>query len=162
MNSVYFGCKACRTLVDAGYRWATSTLETSGVVALGGAVDVARVLEHGPYWSPSKEEANDWLTDGLLRARAFLEAHADHAIVFGDVETIEGPEEAAFLDWLDVSATPEVGPRTLTEVLHFTHWVDAVIWVRAQKSAPWWWHDAELTDAVRRRFVELVGRDGVE
>lgn len=162
MNDVYFGCRTCRILVDAGYRWAASVLEASGVVSRGDGVDVARVLECSPYWSPSEEESTGWLKDVLLRVRAFLERHADHGLVFGDFEAVMGPEEAAFLDWLDVSSTPEIGPRYFTEVLHLSLWVDAVAWVRSQERAPWWWHDADLVDHVRRRFLELVGRDGVE
>lgn len=161
MNDVYFGCRSCRILVDAGYRWATSTLEASGVVSRGDGVDVARVLACSSYWSPSGEESNGWLNDMLLRVRTFLERHVDHSLVFGDFEAVMGSEEAAFLDWLDVSSTPEIGPRYFTDVLHLSLWGDAVAWVRSQERAPWWWYDDELADAARRRFLELVGRDGV-
>ena len=151
---MYLACAGCRVLVDAGYRWATWTLERPGIVERKAPVDGRRVLAASEYWSP--KEDLEWLEkDVLPRVRTFLETHADHQLRFGDSEQIMGLDELAFLEWLDVSKAPKVGPRYLAEVLRLRLWVDAITWLRAQPRQPWWWGLDEVTDAVRRRFLEL-------
>lgn len=159
MNDVFFACMTCRVLADAGYRWATSTLEAPGIVARERAVDTQVVRGASEYWSPPEGSDSLWLTDGVLpKVRVFLEEHATHTLRFGDFADLAGTEDTAFLDWLDVSVSPEPSPRFLVEVLGFRHWVDALDWLRATEHAPWWWSDVELVDAVRRRFEDLAAR----
>jgi len=157
MNDVFFGCVTCRVLADAGYRWATSTLESPGIVERGASVNAAAVRAASEYWSPPEEPASRWLIDGVLpRVRTFLESHASHELRFGDFEELAGTNDTAFLDWLDLSVDPEFSPRFFVEVLGLTLWVDVIDWVRSKEHLPWWWSDSELVDAARRRFGELA------
>jgi hypothetical protein len=149
----------CRVLADAGYRWATSTLEASGIVDRERAVSPEAVRGASEYWSPPEEPDSLWLIDGVLpRVRAFFEKHAAHTLRFGDFEELAGTKDTAFLDWLDASVRPELSPRFFVEVLGFTRWVDALDWIRTTEHVPWWWSDSELVDAVRGRVEDLAAR----
>jgi hypothetical protein len=157
VNDVFFGCMTCRVRVDAGYRWAWATLEAPGIVARGASVDLDRVLATPEYWSPPDEPNSRWLTDDILpRVETFLHTHRGHSLCFGDLEQIAGTDELVFLDWLDLSAEPDVGPRYFVEVLNLSRWADAVDWVRTAPNPPWWWSETHLVDAARRRFEALA------
>ena len=112
MNEVFFGCMTCRVLVNAGYRWATSTLEEPAIIARDRPVEPAAVTAAPDYWRPPDGADSLWLSEGVLpRVRNFLRAHGTHTLRFGDFEDLAGTEDTAFLDWLDVSVEPVVGPR---------------------------------------------------
>jgi hypothetical protein len=159
MNEVFFACPTCRVLVDAGYRWATSTLR--GIVERRVPFSAARLATAAEYWSASGEDS-EWLTDEVLPdVRRFLDAHADHELLFGDLEEIIGLELLDELDWLDVSREPDPGPRYFVEVLGLELWGDAITWVKEHRE-PWWWSLEDMRDTARRRFVEAVARSAAK
>ena len=86
MNDRYFACRACGVCIDAGYRWAWSELEESGIVRRRGAVDAAAVERADGYWRGAEESA--WLAGLLPPVRAFLWEHATHDLMYGDTEDV--------------------------------------------------------------------------
>ena len=56
MNDRYFGCRQCRTYVDAGYRWAYWQLEEPGLVAIGEPVSIDAIFSATEYWSPQGDD----------------------------------------------------------------------------------------------------------
>ena len=159
MNDIFFGCLTCRILVDAGYRWAWSMLEARSIVTRGNLIEAERVLTARDYWSPPDEPNSTWLVEDVLpRVRTFLQTHESHTLRFGEFEDLAGPAELAFIDWLDLSVDPDVGPRYFIEVLKIRRWADVIDWVRASKHPPWWWSESDLVDSVRRRFEETASQ----
>jgi hypothetical protein len=145
-------------MVDAGYRWATSTLEEAGIVERDQPISGGAVLAAPLYWLPD-EPGSAWLIEGVLpRVRDFLSAHSEHEVRFGDLDELAGSDDFGFLDWLDVSADAVITPRYFVEVLGFTSWGEVVEWLHAHEAKPWWWSDTEGGDAARRRFLDLVKR----
>ena len=57
-----------------------------------------------------------------------------------------------------MSVDPGVGPRYFVEILNLSRWADVVDWVRTLGHPPWWWSEADLVDAARRRFEETADR----
>jgi len=158
MKSCYFACMSCQTLVDAGARWATSTLEGNGVVSRSAPVDAAAVLAARAYWEPGADATSDWLSlDVLPKVRAFLGEHAKHASLrFGDEGELMGAQDAAFLDWLDLSEAPIATPRYFAEVLALASWAQVEEHVESLATQPWWWSLDELKELTRARFNRLV------
>lgn len=156
-KSCYFACMSCRALVDAGARWASSALETSEVVSRARPVDPAAVLAARDYWEPAEDATSDWLKlDVLPKVRTFLEEHAKHELRFGDEEELMGADDAAFLDWLDLSESPIVTPRYFTEVLHLTTWAQVEENIESRATQPWWWSVDGVHERTRARFDELA------
>jgi hypothetical protein len=103
MNCRYFGCKRCKTYVDAGYRWAYWQLEHSGIVALASPVDPRNILAAESYWNPLAEERSDWLCNRVLPSvRRFLLEHGDHGLVYFEEDSLAIPE-AGFEGWNEAS-----------------------------------------------------------
>lgn len=92
MNDRYFGCRQCRTYVDAGYRWAYWQLEEPGLVAIGEPVSIDAVFSATEYWSPQGDDNNRWLTvDVLPRVRRYLNTHRHHAVIYIELDMIIDP-----------------------------------------------------------------------
>jgi len=89
MNDVYFVCPTCGLYIDAGYRWAYSTLEQSGTVTRGRPIDVDAVLNHDGYWQPPDDRDSRHLIDSTLPAvTRFLKFHRGHSIHYLDSDTV--------------------------------------------------------------------------
>jgi hypothetical protein len=114
MNCRHFGCRRCKTYIDAGYRWAYWQLEHPGIVAIGEPISVEAVLAASDYWSPPVGEGSQWLVEGVLpRVRRFLAAHRDHGILYIESDLVFDPEGPC-ADWIEVEdaepgATPDRG-----------------------------------------------------
>jgi hypothetical protein len=160
MNSVFFACPACEAMTDAGYRWAYVALERSGVVRRNSRVSVQAVLSAEEYWNSSESPHSVRLRDEILPAvRRFLEAHAEHGVVYGDYAEVTHDQPKAFLNWLEVGPDATPTPRWFTEVLDLKTWTQVTTWIKGHR-APWWWSDEELKDVARVRFGELVKQRG--
>jgi hypothetical protein len=158
MNNVYFACKTCLIMTDAGYRWAYCQLASPGIVSPASRVSVPKVLAADAYWSGTEVDGSKWLREEILPVvRTFFGAHDEHEIVYGDYETITEDHPRAFLDWLEVGSGPRPTPRWFAEVLRLQRWSEVVAWVRKNRK-PAWWFDDELRDIARVRFGELVKR----
>ena len=162
MNEVYFVCQDCRVLLDAGYRWAVSTLvNVPGFRDSGGLVCVDAVFAAPEYWNPPDEPDALWLKAEVLPSvRVFLSEHRNHRIDFGDFDVLVGCENS--LDWLQIGYWPELTPRYFAEVLKFRSWDQVTAWLseldELQYSKPNWLYDAVRLADVRRRFEALVGK----
>ena len=158
MNNVYFACRTCQIMTDAGYRWAYCHLEAPGIVTANASVSVPRVLSAKEYWAGSEVESSPWLRVEILPVvREFLATHREHDVIYAEHEGIVGEHHASFVDWLEVGAAPRPTPRWFADVLCLRTWPDVIEWVKAH-GEPWWWRDDELKDVARVRFGELVKR----
>jgi putative acetyltransferase len=147
---------SCRALVDAGARWAVTTLESDRLVSRSAPVDPAAVLAARAYWEPAADATSDWLNlDVLPKVRSFLQEHAKHELRFGDEDEIMGTQDAAFLDWLDLSEAPIATPRYFAEVLGLASWAQVEEHVESQATQPWWWSLDPVKELTRARFNQL-------
>lgn len=148
---------SCRVLVDAGARWATSTLEGEGIVSRSAPADAAAVLAARAYWEPGADATSVWLSlDVLPKVRAFLGEHAKHELRFGDEDELMGTQDAAFLDWLDLSEAALLTPRYFAEVLSLTSWAQVEEHVESRATQPFWWSLDEVKTLTRSRFNRLA------
>jgi hypothetical protein len=158
MNDVYFACRTCQVMTNAGYRWACVQLEEPGVVSVGERVSAAAVFAAREYWSPGEEDDSAWLRFEVLPiVKVFLEKHGSHELAYGDAEQVTGEAPTGFIDWLEVGPSASPSPRWFVEVLGLRTWADVLAWSR-ENPKPWWWAIEELKDIARVRFGELVKR----
>jgi hypothetical protein len=161
MNNLYFACSDCKTYTDAGYRWAYSTLEDTGLVQQGNPVSITAILAAEEYWNPPLEEASRWLYDEVLPGvRVFLEEHKKHRVIFAEAEGFLFFESAhKYFEWLQVGYLAEISPRTLVEKLGFTTWEAATEYLSKMEVSPWWWdHTEDYSNKAKAKFEELLGR----
>ncbi len=160
MNSRYFACKTCKTLIDAGYRWAYWTLEHPGIVTKGHPIIVANILQCHAYWEPS--EPSPRLTSEIFpQARAFLALHAVHELAYGEAEDFMSfdDDDLTFLEWLELGPAALVTPRGLRVLLGLASWAEVESWVAANpEHTPYWW-DEETTRVVARKLFERACAD---
>lgn len=162
MNDVYFACKDCRVLLDAGCRWALSTLvDAAGFREASGLVCIDAVSASPECWNPPDEPDSRWLKMEILPSvHAFLSEHRNHRIDFGEFGALVRDE--SFLDWLQIGYGPEPTPRYFAEVLKFRSWDEVTAWLseldERRYDAPGWRHDAVRLRDVRRRFEASVGK----
>lgn len=159
MNNLYFRCEDCKRYLDAGYRWAYCTLVEPGIVAEddfieGGSslpiLSASTVLGTSEYWQVPDD--NKALAAQLGRVRAFLLAHSDHRLSFGDLHRFEGE----WFEWLCEDEGSNLLPRYLIEVHGFTRWGQVQEFMKRRKDPPWWWRNRVDRVAARRRFEELA------
>ena len=123
-------------------------------------MSVQGVLSAEAYWSSPELPESARLRDEVLpTVRSFLEAHAEHGIVYGDYAEITHDQPTAFLYWLEDGPDATPTPRWFAEVLRLRTWTEVIAWIQAHR-APWWWSNAELKDVARVRFGELVNTKG--
>lgn len=159
MNNLYFACTDCKAYVDAGYRWASWSLEETEVVRRGGRVCVESVLSAEEYWKPSETESADWLNKEVLPAvKVFLHEHKTHKIVYGNTADFLPPDGDGFLDWMQVGFEPQLLPRYFVEQLGLKSWEQVRGFICKQQAAPWWWmlEWEGLHEKARRKFQELI------
>jgi hypothetical protein len=103
MNCVYFACPHCLKCIDAGYRWAASTLEAKEIVQQTKPVSIERVLAANEYWDVETEPGADWLRDKVLpKVRLFLAEHRSHLILYVDEDWLSNREDDFSEQWLEV------------------------------------------------------------
>lgn len=161
MNDRYFVCLDCKIYIDAGYRWAYSTLEEPGIIERGKSVKVADVQAAQAYWNPPQEESNRWLYDEVFPStRRFLEAHRDHHLIYGEREDFIPNDEAGFLDWMQIGFSPVELPRYFMVYHGFTSWKQVESYIEKMEEAdrPWWWklEWQDTHNRARQKFEALV------
>jgi hypothetical protein len=159
MLNTYFACTDCKVYVDAGYRWASWSLEEPGIVKRGKPVSVDSVFSANEYWTPAKTDSADWLyTEVLPPVRRFLEEHNCHSIVFGNTADFLSLDGNGLLDWMQVGFSPLLLPRYFVEKLGFTSWDQVSTFISRQDSTPWWWllEWDDLHAKARKKFQELI------
>jgi hypothetical protein len=154
MNTVYFGCAACRAYIDAGYRHAYWELEEAGIVKRSIPVDTSAVLGARGYWNVDA----DWLIQLLPAVRRFLEQHAEHEVRFGDIDDIPVPSVAnGLFDWvMEAGFALEELPRYYVERLGFRTWDEVTEHIRNSKHQPGWWRLDDERMTAQRKFLSLV------
>jgi hypothetical protein len=161
MNNLYFACCDCKVYIDAGYRWAYSELEHSGVVSRHAEVSPEAVLAVTTYWNPPKDEASRWLYEDILPPlRDFLQNHRGHRVHFGELEDF-APGDDYYLHWMQMGYCMQPTPRYLVEVLGLKTWEQVDEYMKKQETPPaWWevtWHgDPPPHERAKKRFQELV------
>lgn len=161
MNNLYFACMDCRVYVDAGYGWASWSLEETGAVRRGEPVSVDLVLSAEEYWDPSESESADWLNKEVLPAvKVFLHEHEAHRIVYGNTAEFLPSDSEGFFDWMQVGFEPLLLPRYFVEELGLKSWEQVRGFIGKQTAAPWWWmlEWEGLHEKARRKFQELIER----
>jgi len=159
MNNVYFACTECKTLVEAGYRWAYWELERPGTVLRGRAVEVDRLLSVGPYWNPKLDEQSSWLTSVLANAKQFILSHKAHRIVYGDTEQVMGADidEYDQFDWMNEYPDDwELQPRNFIEQFGMRTWGEVTSYLASRSTKPAWYERSSRRVVARRKFDELV------
>lgn len=153
MNNLYLFCEPCKVFVDAGYRWAYSTLVETEVVVPNDPINIARLLGADEYWNPGVDEQSKWLVNDVLPAvRHFLTSHGNHRVVFGEDSLYFDSNPDWFLEWLQEGFLACLLPRFLKERLKLDSWADVCRYVEGLKSAPAWWNDPEERQRTERWF----------
>lgn len=160
MNDVYFACRDCCEMVDAGYRWAYATLEHPGIVSRSSPVRPDVVLSHADYWTPPPAAGSrpELTHDALLIVRPFLARHRSHSLAYGDYHEITDSEPAGTLRWLDRSHPARLTLRHFREVLGLRRWTEVLKWVESNRP-PWWWSIDDIKDAVRVDIERLASEE---
>jgi len=140
MTNLYFACTDCKIYIDAGYSWASWTLEEADVVKRGDSISVEAVLAAEDYWNPPRSESSTWLYNGILPSvHRFLEDHREHVIIFATITEFLSTGDERFLDWMQVGFMPQLLPRYFVERLGFKSWDQVCNFVAENGSTPWWW-----------------------
>jgi len=149
MNDLYFFCMDCKSFVDAGYRWAYSSLADAGMKP-NAFVTAESILAVEKYWSTS----DPGLISLLAVAKTYLLQHFGHRLRYGDFDFLFEPQEE-WADWLDESKNPEELPRYFLERERCLTWDDLVKRVAQLPIEPWWWSDEKLRLHAKARFDVL-------
>jgi hypothetical protein len=159
MNDVYFACRDCCEMIDAGYRWAYAWLEHPGIVTRSSPVRADVVLACAEYWAPPTDSVErDFTGDAVTLVGPFLERHRSHALVYGDYFEIIGSEPAGTLRWLDHSSSAKITLPYIREILGLRRWPEVLAWVKNNRR-PWWWSIDEIKDAVRVELEKLARQE---
>ena len=162
MNHLFFACTDCKIYIDAGYRWAYSQLEETGIVARRKEVDIDDVLAARDYWNPPEDPNSRWLSEEVLPPlREFLQEHRSHQIVFGEEDDFAPVDD--YFDWIQTGYLLVPTPRYLVEVLGFKSWYQVREYMESQKCRAAWWDvtwsgDPSPHERGKRKFEELVRR----
>ena len=162
LNEVYFACRQCKDYIDAGYRWAVTVLFPGQWDRFPLTIDVDAVLAHHAYWSGESEHPS--LAATLPAARRFIEAHREHALVFGDSESFMSIDGDNYdeLEWLDVGSLTQpvltmcFEPRYFVQhpALRYRAWSQVEEYCRLHPCG--WRGDPAQTAAAQAVFLRAV------